>query len=149
MAEKGLQIINKNGEKLPINKIDIEICKLLGNEVDPKRYCKLCNEEELIAKTRAKLEKDPTVNKDQIGVLIEWEVAIQPNWFDSIGWMAANNNLSLDEIIESYRKPMEKWLGKTDSDGELITMESIYPAHMKVINYFKEKEYSLVGVEIH
>ena len=37
------QILDNQGNPLTMEQIDMEVCELTGNEVDPKHYCKLGN----------------------------------------------------------------------------------------------------------
>lgn len=139
---KGLRVLDKDGKALSIKQIDAEICELIGNEVDSKWYSVMVNRKEF---RKNYIEK----NNIKSSELFDAEIAEArlPNWFDTIGYMCSNENKTLDEVVEFYRKGMEKFLGKPLKNGEIVTLEMIYPGELKVINYFKEQGYTLIGVE--
>lgn len=141
---KGLKVLDKDGNALGINRVDREICELFGNEVDAKWYSVMVNKKEYIEKyIEEKKIEDPTREKFSTG----YAVATLPNWFDTIGYMCSNGGKTLDDVVEYYKETMKDYLGKPLDTGEIITLEMIYPGHLKVINYFKEQGYTLIGVD--
>lgn len=119
------QILNSQGQAIPINQLDQEICDLIGNPIDPKHYCLL-----------GKREDYPDTPSG------EWKYLTScPNWYDTIGWMIASENKSFEEILDFYAEPMKKFIGQKDSNGVEITLEYIYPYHTKVLNTFIQKGY--------
>ena len=63
------------------------------------------------------------------------------NWYDTIGWMIASMGYTLQELRDYYETPFKSILGKIDDNGDIITLEKIYPYHMKVIDFWIEKGY--------
>lgn len=120
------QILDKNNNAIPINKLDKEVCELVGNEQDNKYYC-----------TLGKREDYPD------GFKGKWEFHSRTtNWYDSIGWMIASEGKSLQDIIDYYTNVMKDFIGKKDENGVIITLESIYPYHTKVLNSWINKGYT-------
>ena len=103
------------------------MCEIVGVEFDKKEYCRLGREEQF---------------KSHIDFLFGTS-----NWYDTIGWLIASENKSFEEILDYYREPMEKYIGQDDGKGGLMTFESIYPFHTKVIYSWMEKGY--VPKQIH
>lgn len=119
------QILNKEGQAIPISELDQEICELIGNQVDKKYYCSL-----------GKRSDYPE------GAKGEWQfVSKTSNWYDTIGWMIASENKSFEEILEHYANNMKEFIGQKDENGTTITLEYIYPYHTKVLNTFISKGY--------
>lgn len=118
----GFQILDKGGTPILINELDREICELLNKEYDDKYYCGLAFQREG--------ERDlDFAFRDR-------------NWFDTIGFLIASENKSFEEIKEVFSKPMEEFLGKVDEKGNVITIESIYPGEMAVLNNWIAKGYT-------
>lgn len=144
---KGLQIFNSDGVALSMKEVDKEICTLLGNKVSPKQYCKLVQEENFIDyHTMSFIVEGKTAKKAKI--LADSKLASEPNWVDTIGWLASSEGMSLDEMINYYDDTFKELEGARGLFGEEITVDFMYPIRMKIINYFKEKNYSLVGVDL-
>lgn len=120
------QILDKDNNAIKINDLDREVCELTGNEVDPKEYCRLGNRKDF-----------PEGHKGNIDFIFNTY-----NWYDTIGWMIASEGKSLQDIIEYYKDVMKEFLGKVDENGEVITIEYIYPYHMKVLNSWINKGYT-------
>ncbi len=117
----GFQILDKENNPIGINALDKEVCDMVGNEVDKKQYCRLGRREDF--------EKE-----------LDY-VFKTSNWYDTIGWMIASENKSFQDIIDYYTEIMKEFIGKKDDDGSIITIETIYPYHMKVLNTWIEKGY--------
>lgn len=115
------QILDANGKAISINSLDKEVCELVGVDVDKKHYCKLGKRE------------DYDSNWDYISKT--------SNWFDTIGWLIASKGLSLQGILDYYADSMKDFIGKKDEDGNIITLEVIYPYHTKVLNAWINKGY--------
>lgn len=120
------QILDKNNNPVSIKKLDQQVCELTGNEVDPKWYCRLGNRKDF-----------PQTFEGEIEFLIKTY-----NWYDTIGWLIASENKSFQDIIDYYKDSIKEFLGKKDENGEIITIEYIYPYHMKVLNYWIDKGYT-------
>jgi len=115
------QILDKNNNAIPINKLDEEVCKIVGNEKDSKWYCTLGRRE------------DHESN---------WAfISKTTNWYDSIGWMIAEGK-SFQNILAYYAESMKEFIGEIDEDGTVITLEVIYPYHTKVLNSWINKGYT-------
>lgn len=112
-------ILDKNNNPIPIKELDREVCELVGNEIDPKYYCTLGKREDFKS---------------------EWEYITCSNWYDTIGWMIAKGK-NFQEILDYYAEGMKDFIGKTDENGETITLEYIYPYHTKVLNTWIKKGY--------
>ena len=115
------QILDKDGRPIPIGTLDKEVCILTGNEEDKRYYCRLGN------------RKDHKTEMDFI--------FSTHNWYDTIGWMIASMGYTLQELRDYYETPFKSILGKIDDNGDIITLEKIYPYHMKVIDFWIEKGY--------
>lgn len=119
------QILDKDGKAIPINALDREVCEMIGVEPDPKWYCTLGRREDF-----------PEGQKGELDFLFKTS-----NWYDTIGWLIASKGLSFEGIIEHYTKPMVEFIGKKDENGVEITIDYIYPYHMKVLREWIRKEY--------
>jgi len=117
------QILNKDNTPIIINKLDEEVCALWKVPVDKKSYAVEYPREHF--------------SDDRSGA---FEYASQSNWFDTIGWMAAEGK-SLQDMIDYYTDIMKDYIGKIDEDGTIITVESIYPKRMLLLNTWIEKGY--------
>jgi len=118
------QILSPDNEPIPINVLDREVCVTLGIEVDNKQYCRL-----------GKREDYPK------GIKGEWNYLSNcPNWYDTIGWMIADGK-SLQGIIDYYTDIMKEYIGQKNEDGTIITIESIYPYHIKLLESWISKGY--------
>lgn len=126
---KGFKILDAEGNAISIKALDKEVCDLVGVEVDPKYYCRLGKPEDF---------------EKEIDYLFKTS-----NWYDTIGWMIASENKSFEDIIEYYTEPMKEYLGKTDENGTVITMDVIYPYHMKVLKTWIAKGYQPKSVEVY
>lgn len=124
---RSFQILDQNGNPIPINTLDAEVCELTGNEINPKWYCPLGRREDF--KSRMEF------------------ITFAPNWFDSIGWRIAAHQLSLQGVLDDLAEGMKKYIGQTDEDGVKITLEYIYPYHCKVINTWIQKGYTAVSLD--
>lgn len=120
--ENGFQILDKDGNPISINNLDKEVCEIVGNEQDKKYYCTLGRREDY---------------KDEFDYITK-----TTNWYDSIGWMIAFEGKTFQQIIEYYTNAMKEFIGKEDSTGQMITIEMIYPYHMKVLNNWIDKGYA-------
>jgi hypothetical protein len=116
------QILDKNDEAIPINQLDREVCDIMEKEQDPKWYCTLGRESEY---------------KSRIDYVLH-----APNWYDTIGWMIANEGKSFQQIIEYYANVVEDFIGKKDENDKIITLEDIYPHQTKLINHWINKGYT-------
>lgn len=115
------QILDKENQPIEINELDKQVCELVGNEQDKKYYCLLGKREDY--------ESD-------------WAyISNTSNWYDTIGWMIAEGK-SFQDIIEYYKDIMKEYIGKTDKDGTIITIEYIYPYHIKVLNHWIDSGYT-------
>lgn len=124
------QILDKNNNPIPINKLDEEICQILGIEAHPKRY--------------ASFRKREEYSNDMKG---EFDYKMQSNWFDTIGYQFSQG-MTIEDIIESDKKDFADFIGKVCSDGSIITLEYINPGKMKVLNTWKEKGYKPISVTL-
>jgi hypothetical protein len=115
------QILDNQGNPLTMEQIDMEVCELTGNEVDPKHYCKLGNIKDF------KSRREFAFNTY--------------NWYDTIGWMIAADNKSFQDILDYYADSMKEFIGQKTEDGIEITLEYIYPYHTKVLNSWISKGY--------
>lgn len=115
------QILNNENTPIPINKLDEEVCLIVGVEPHPKRYCLLGKRE------------DYKSNWDYISSC--------SNWYDTIGWMIASEGKSLQDILDYYTDTMKEYIGQKDENGNIITLEYIYPYHTKVLNTWINKGY--------
>lgn len=122
---KAFQILNKEGIAISINKLDEEVCAIVGVEVHPKDYCKLGKREEY------------KTNFDYICV---------SNWFDTIGWDIAQG-LSFQDILDKWSDVMKEFIGQTDEQGNIITLETCIPYQYKVLNSWIEKGYQPISVD--
>lgn len=113
------QILDSNNNPISIQDLDKEVCELTGNEIDPKWYCPLGN------------------RKDHDSEIKFLRVS---NWFDTIGWMIAEGK-SFQDILDYYSECMKDFIGKPDENGNILTLEIIYPYHTKVINHWVSKGY--------
>lgn len=114
------QILNKEGNPIPINDLDREVCELTGNEYDPKHYCVLGN------------RKD---HKSDLDFMINTH-----NWYDTIGYQISQG-MSFEDIYENWIKTMSDFIGQLDENGEVITVETCVPYHTKVLKSWIEKGY--------
>lgn len=115
------QILDNQGNPVTIGQLDREVCELTGNEVDAKHYCPLGNIKD--HESRMKF------------------VFNTSNWYDTIGWMIASENKSFQDILNYYADVMKEFIGKIDEDGNVITLEVIYPYHTLVLNTWINKGY--------
>ena len=118
------QILSPDNEPIPINVLDKEVCATLGIEVDNKKYCKL-----------GKREDYPKGIKGEQKYLYNC-----PNWYDTIGRMIAEG-YSLQGIIDYYTEIMKEYIGQKYEDGTIITIDSIYPHHIKLLKSWISKGY--------
>ena len=124
------KILDNKGNAISINKLDKEVCEMMGAEVDNKHYCRLGKREEF----------DESI-KGELDYLFH-----SPNWYDTIGWLIASEGLSFEGIIDYLKKDMKHFLGTKDEDGSIITIEDIYPHYMQVLNTWIEKGYKAVQI---
>lgn len=115
------QIIDKDNNPIPINVLDKEVCEIVGVEPDPKWYCKLSKREDYNS---------------------TWDYLTNTsNWYDTIGWMIADEDKSFQDILDYYADIMKEFIGQEDEDGTIITLEVIYPYHTKVLYSWINKGY--------
>lgn len=114
------QILDKDNNPISIGELDRQVCELTGNEQDKKYYCNLAKNSEL------------KTFKEKFSV---------SNWYDTIGWMIASENKSLQDILDYYADVMKEYIGKIDEDGTVLTLEYIYPYHTLVLNTWINKGY--------
>lgn len=69
------------------------------------------------------------------------EASAMSSWYDTIGWLIASENKSFEDIIEYFTEPMRKYIGQVDN-GKVITLETIYPIRIKLLNMWIEKGYT-------
>lgn len=119
------QILDKDNNPVSIGQLDREVCELTGNEVHPKHYCTLGNRKDYPEGFKGEMEYHRRTS----------------NWYDTIGWMIAYEAKSLQDIIDYYADVMKEFIGQTDDDGSIITLEKIYPYHLKVLNTWINKGY--------
>ncbi len=119
------QILDKDNNPISIGQLDREVCELTGNEVDTKWYCTLGNRKDYPEGFKGDMEYSRRTS----------------NWYDTIGWMIASEAKSLQDIIDYYADVMKEFIGQTDDDGSIITLEKIYPYHLKVLNTWINKGY--------
>ena len=120
------QILDKNNLPVSITTLDKEVCELVGNEVDEKHYCIL-----------GKRSDYPDTHKGEMSYLSNTS-----NWYDTIGWMIASEGKSFQDILDYYADIMKEYIGKQDENGNIITLEYIYPYHTKVLNTWINKGYT-------
>ena len=120
------QILNKNGEPIAINALDAEVCEIIGNDIHPKHYCVLGKRSDFPKGTRGGFEF----------------LSQTSNWHDTFGWMIAEENKSFQDMIDYYTNVIKEWIGKVDEDGTVITVDLIYPYHMKVLRTWIAKGYT-------
>ena len=120
------QILNKNGEPIAINALDAEVCEIIGNDIHPKHYCVLGKRRDFPKGTRGEFEF----------------LSQTSNWHDTFGWMIAEENKSFQDMIEYYTDAMKDFLGEPDANGVPMTIEMIYPYHMKVLKTWIAKDYT-------
>lgn len=121
------QILDINGNPVLITDLDKEVCEITGNEVNKEWYCPLGRKEDYDSVLRFTIEC--------------------PNWYDSIGWLIADKKMTLKGVLEYLAEGMSEFLGKVDESGNIITLETIYPYHCKVINYWIEKGYTAISLD--
>jgi len=121
----GFQIRDTKGEAIAINTLDKEIAVLWGVECRPKRYA-----------VRNNRDFYPE------GIKGDFDFASQSNWFDTIGYMIHAEGKSIQDLIDYYTDVMKEYLGKTDEDGSIITIEIIYPKIMLLLNTWLNKGYT-------
>jgi hypothetical protein len=115
------QILDNNNNPISINQLDKEVCEMVGNEIHSKNYCLLGKRE------------DYKSNWDYISSC--------SNWYDTIGWLIADTGKSLQDILVYYADIMKDFIGEVDENGNIITLEVIYPYHTKVLNTWVKKGY--------
>lgn len=120
------QILDKEGNAIPIGTLDREVCKIIGVDVDPKHYCKLGRRDDYPEGFKGEFDYQSNTY----------------NWYDTIGWMIADANLTLQDILQYYADNMKDYIGKQDENGNTITLETIYPYHTKVLNTWISKGYT-------
>lgn len=120
------QILNKDGKPIAINVLDAEVCALLNVDVQVKHYCRL-----------GKREDYPEGRKGDFQYFSRTS-----NWHDTLGWLIAAENKSLEDIIEYYTNILKEWIGKEDESGGIISVDLIYPYHMKVLRSWIAKGYT-------
>lgn len=122
----GFQILDKNNKAIPMNILDAEVAELWGFKPE-------VNTEYAKEYSRDHFEKGTK------GCLKYYR---QSNWFDTIGWTIADEGLSLQGILDKYADDFSKYIGKKDSKtGEVITLETIYPKRVLLINTWIAKGY--------
>jgi hypothetical protein len=115
------QILDKDNNAISINELDKEVCEIVGNEVDEECYCVLGRREDYES---------------------TWDfISKASNWYDTIGRMIAEGK-SFQDILSYYADTMKKFIGKTEEDGTVITLEIIYPYHTKLLNSWINKGYT-------
>lgn len=124
------KMFNRENKQLSYKELDKEVAELWG--FTPQ------NETEY-AKPKSKSEFSDTL----IG---EFEYWSQSNWFDTIGWHMYKG-LSLQEIIEDYEKVFEQFLGKTDENGEVITLKTIIPKEYELLRTWIKKGYRVEQIK--
>ena len=120
--KQGFQILDENNEPISMNELDKQVCELVGVEPDKKWYCKLGKREDYSSRM------DYVMNAQ--------------NWYDTIGWMIAYEGRSFQQIIQYYIDTMKEFIGEIDEDGAVITIETIYPYHMKLLRFWIDKGYT-------
>jgi len=119
------KILDKDDKPIPINKLDDEVASLWGFKAeDAKEYAKELSREEF--------------SKDYKGC---FEYASQSNWYDTIGWMIASEGKSFQDILNYYSEVMKDFIGQKDEDGNIITLETIYPKRVLILNTWINKGY--------
>jgi len=126
----GFQIRDAKGEAIAINTLDKEIAVLWGVEYHPKNYA---------------VENSRDHYPDTVNGSIDY--ADQPNWYDKIGYKIHSQGLSIQGVINDYKEVMVDHLGKKYKDGSVITLESIYPKVMLLLNTWLNKGYTAHQVD--
>lgn len=126
---KGFEIHDKDGKAININDLDREVCEIVGNEYDNKHYCLLGRRE----------DHDSDFHF----------FSRTYNWFDTIGWMIASEGKTFEQIIEYYTEPMKEFLGQVAEDGTIVTIDYIYPYHMKLLRTWIAKGYQPKSVDVY
>jgi hypothetical protein len=107
------QILDSAGVPVTLHSLDLEVCALIGNDVDDKYYCLLAKESEL--------------EKADFVMLI-------PSWYDIIGWMIAYEGKSFEDIINHLKRDLPK-----ESADVLVRQK--YPGLMLVLDTWIAKGY--------
>jgi len=115
------QILDENNNPIALNTLDEQVCMLTGNEVDPKKYCALGKREDF------KTDREFVFNTF--------------NWFDTVGWQIAAGK-SFQDILDYYADAMKEFIGELDEFDNVLTLETIYPYHTKVLNYWMTAGYT-------
>lgn len=118
----GFQILNAENAPIPINKLDEEVCEIVGVEPNKKNYCLLGKREDF---------------KSDLDYISRCS-----NWYDTIGWMIASEGKSFQDVLDYYADIMKEFIGKKDEDGTIITLEYIYPYQTKLLNTWIAKGYT-------
>jgi hypothetical protein len=125
MLDFGLQVLNKEGIPISMNALDAEVCEIVGVAIDDNCYCRLGRRDEFPDSFEGEMDYLRSAS----------------NWYDTIGCMIARENKSFQDVLEYYADAMKDFIGKKDNKGNVITLETIYPYHTKVLNTWIEKGY--------
>jgi hypothetical protein len=119
------QILDKDGNAIPINQLDREVCELQGKEYDPKWYCGFA---------------DPSKYED-LNCIDYIYKEMSSNWHDTLGRLISNEGFSFEGMIEYYEGVMKDYVGKKDENGVVLTIDMIYPRRIPLIRHWIEKGY--------
>lgn len=120
----GFQILNKDKVAIPINVLDAEVAEMWNfKPQNSKEYA--------MPKSRSEFEE---------GSIGEFEYYSQSNWFDTIGFQISAG-MSFQDIIDDLTETFKDFIGKTDEDGTVLTLENIVPEKMIVLKTWIEKGY--------
>ena len=126
------QILDREGTPIKLEELDSQVCNLQGKTRDPKYYCGFADPKEYPdGKENARWIADEMTS----------------NWYDTIGWLIAERQKSLPEIIDHYAEVMSDFIGKTDESGKKITLEDCYPYRITLLKDWINKGYVAKSLE--
>lgn len=137
IMSKGFQILDKEGNAIPINTIDEMVCEYWKVPVKKDSYA--------MPLTRDKFPKD---------IKGSMEYHMQQNWYDKIGWLISQDKhvtwKSLKgDIIACQKDLLAESLYNDDIMDLIKILRELYKPWLDLINHFESLGYQPKSVEVH
>ena len=120
------QILDKNGEAIPLNTLDKEVVELWDTDYDTKYYA--------VPKKRSYFPD---------GIKGEFEYCKQMNWFDSLGYAIHADRLSTWDGVREYFEALYVDMIKKYE----LSLKEIVPELVQLIDHWESKGYRPHGFE--
>lgn len=138
----GFQIIGKNGEIIPLNVVDEEVCNFWGGKPHQKWWASPIKQKE-------KPESFESEADEEIWDAKHISYKMTNNWYDTLGWLIHSGADTWDKLRESYisayRELVESHVGEKTYE---ITKETILgegsttKQFMNLIDFWEKQGYT-------